>query len=331
MHPLRTLGRTGLKVTRLGLGLAALGRPGYINLSHSDDLPGTEVSAMEQHAHKVLDAAWEAGIRYFDAARSYGRAEEFLGSWLRARGIPPAAVTVGSKWGYTYTANWQIDADQHEVKEHSIEVLNRQWQESQANLDHHLDLYQIHSATLDSGVLTNHAVLARLAEIKLNGTAVGFSASGPNQAQIIEEALSISVDGARLFDEVQVTWNVLEPSTSAVLAQAHRDGVGIIVKEAVANGRLTTSNNDPDFAAQRAVLEQQAQRLDTTLDGLAIAAVLAQPWADVVLSGAARVDHLQSNIAALNVRWDEEAAQALAALAEKPDVYWSRRSDLAWN
>lgn len=331
MQPLRTLGRTGLKVTRLGLGLAALGRPGYINLSHSDDLPDTAVAAMEQHTHRVLDAAWTAGIRYFDAARSYGRGEEFLGSWLRSRGLAPAAVTIGSKWGYTYVADWQIDVETHEVKDHSIGVLNRQWQESQANLDQHLDLYQVHSATLDSGVLSDHAVLARLAEIKLNGTAIGFSTSGPNQAQIIDEALSISVDGARLFDAVQVTWNLLEPSTGATLAQAHNDGVGIIVKEAVANGRLTTSNNDPGFAARRATLQQQAQRLNTTLDALAIAAVLAQPWVDVVLSGAARVDHLQSNIAALNVQWDAEATQALAGLAEKPDDYWSKRSALSWN
>jgi hypothetical protein len=45
--------------------------------------------------------------RYFDAARSYGRAEEFLGGWLAARGIGPQEVVVGSKWGYVYTANWQ--------------------------------------------------------------------------------------------------------------------------------------------------------------------------------------------------------------------------------
>ena len=41
---------------------------------------------MRAHAHAVLDAACDAGVRYFDAARSYGLAEEFLGSWLtRAR------------------------------------------------------------------------------------------------------------------------------------------------------------------------------------------------------------------------------------------------------
>ena len=81
---MRTLGATGLPVSPLGLGLAALGRPGYINLGHDGDVGDTDVDAMERHAHEVLDAAYEGGVRYFDAARSYGRAEAFLASWLEA-------------------------------------------------------------------------------------------------------------------------------------------------------------------------------------------------------------------------------------------------------
>ena len=107
----RLLGTTGLTVTPLGLGLAALGRPGYINLGHAVDLDRDyDVAAMEARAHAVLDTAWNAGVRYFDAARSYGRAEEFLGRWLAARRIPPGAVTIASKWGYVYTAGWQVEA-----------------------------------------------------------------------------------------------------------------------------------------------------------------------------------------------------------------------------
>ena len=66
-------------MTRIGLGLAALGRPGYINLGHQDDLRGNyDVGAMEGHAHKMLELAYQKGIRYFDAARSYGKVEQFL-------------------------------------------------------------------------------------------------------------------------------------------------------------------------------------------------------------------------------------------------------------
>lgn len=329
---LRPLGRSGLRVTPMGLGLAALGRPGYINLSHAQDLDHTyDVEKMEAHTHEVLNAAWDAGIRYFDAARSYGRAEQFLGSWLRKRKFLPGAVTVGSKWGYTYTADWQVEADVHEVKEHSIDVLNRQWGETQENLGHQLDLYQIHSATFSSGVLENNTVLNALAQLKENGTAIGLTLSGANQPAVLARALEIETNGVLLFDTVQATWNLLEPSTGPQLAEAHAAGLGVIVKETLANGRLTPKNDHPRFADEYTLLTQQAERLNTTVDALALAAVLAQPWAGVILSGAATVEHLQSNVKALDVAWDEEAAETLARLAEPPEMYWEKRSNLDWN
>ncbi len=329
---IRTLGSTALAVSHIGLGLTALGRPGYINLGHARDLADNyDVSVMEKHTHQILDAAWLAGICYFDAARSYGRAEDFLGDWLRKRRIEPDAVTVGSKWGYTYTAGWSVDAKVHEVKEHTLAVLRRQWEESRLCLDPYLRLYQIHSATLDSGVFDNRGVLAELAHLKSQGRYVGLSVSGPGQVDALKRAAEIQVDGVRLFDSVQITWNLLETSTAHALQEARADGMGVIVKETLANGRLTNRNNDPKFASKRALLEQQAARLNTSLDALAIAAALAQPWADTVLSGAATVTQFVSNMKALDVQWDEEASTTLAHIAEPPDVYWTARKDLAWN
>ncbi|MCA9961991.1 MAG: aldo/keto reductase [Chloroflexota bacterium] len=326
----RELGKTGLTVTPLGLGLAALGRPGYINLGHATDLEHNyDVAAMEAHTHTVLDAAWAAGIRYFDAARSYGRAEQFLSTWLHSRQIDPAAVTVGSKWGYTYTADWQIEADKHEIKEHSLPVLQRQTGESLALLNGYLKLYQIHSATLDSGVLENKAVIAELSRLKAEqGLKIGLSLSGSAQAETLRRALGVRLfDGSPLFDAVQATWNLLEPSTGPALAEASAEGLGVIIKEAVANGRLTPRNTNPDVA----ILRQAAADRGVTSDALALAAVLAQPWVDIVLSGAAQIEHLHANVKALEITWDETLAEQLAALAEPPHVYWQKRSDLAWN
>jgi aryl-alcohol dehydrogenase-like predicted oxidoreductase len=286
---------------------------------------------MEARAHAVLDAAWAAGVRYFDAARSYGNAERFLSTWLASRGIRPDEVTVGSKWGYSYTAGWKVEAVKHEVKEHSLAVLRRQAAESRELLGTHLDLYQIHSATLDSGVLENAEVLGELARLRRTGLKVGLSLTGPRQAEALRKALEVRVDGERLFDCVQATWNLLEPSAGPPLQSAHDMGVGVIVKEALANGRLTSRNRDAAFAPKRRLLEETAGRLSTTLDGLALAAVLAQPWADVVLSGAATVEHLRSNLGALAVAWDGEAAEALRGLAEPPEAYWTTRGGLAWN
>jgi aryl-alcohol dehydrogenase-like predicted oxidoreductase len=326
------LGSTGLSISRLGLGLAALGRPGYINLGHAADLGHDyDVASMRQRAYAVLDAAWQAGVRYFDAARSYGRAEEFLGEWLRARGLAADAVVVGSKWGYTYTAGWKVEAEIHEVKEHSLAVLRRQWPESQMNLGPYLRLYQVHSATLDSGLWRDMPLLEELARLKEYGVVIGLSLSGPQQAATLLRAMEVQIDGVRLFDCVQATWNLLEPSAGDALEAVHAQGMGVIIKEALANGRLTLRNNEPVFAAKLALLAQEAARLRTSVDALALAAALAQPWADVVLSGAASVAQLQSNVAALAVAWDEQAAHALRGLAGSPTAYWQTRSKLAWN
>ena len=86
---------------KLGLGMAALGRPGYINLGHGEDLPGDRSQqAMQDHATEVMNAAYALGLRYVDCARSYGLSEAFVASWLKRLPEPDAAaVTVGSKWG----------------------------------------------------------------------------------------------------------------------------------------------------------------------------------------------------------------------------------------
>jgi aryl-alcohol dehydrogenase-like predicted oxidoreductase len=317
---MRTLGATGLPVSPLGLGLAALGRPGYINLGHAADVGDTNVEAMERHAHEVLDAAYAGGVRYFDAARSYGRAEAFLASWLRRRGLLRADVTVGSKWGYTYTADWRVDVDEHEVKDLSVSTLRRQLGETRALIGEHLALYQIHSATLDSGVLDDPAVRDELARLREDGVRVGFTATGPRQAATIERALEVGG-----FDAVQATWNLHERSATAALTAAHQAGLGVIVKEALANGRLTARGD----AEERLIAA--ARERATTPDALALAAVLAQPWVDVVLSGAATVDTLRSNLGALDVEWDAQAEEALAPLEEPAEMYWERRSALAWN
>jgi len=315
-----TLGHTSLEVSRVGLGLAALGRPGYINIGHSHDVNGrTDVDAMRANAHVVLDAAYAGGVRYFDAARSYGRAEEFLGSWLAERELSPPAVGVGSKWGYTYTAGWRTDAECNEVKDLSIDTLRRQEEETRQLLGSRLGLYQIHSATLESGVLDDPDVLEELARLRAGGLLIGLTVTGPRQADTIARALEVGG-----FDAVQATWNLLEPSVGPALAAAHSAGLGVIVKEAVANGRLTARGDVPQ-------LTDAAAQMGVSPDALALAAVLAQPWVDVVLSGAATAGMTASNVAALDVAVDPETLERLGGLAEDPDGYWERRSALSWN
>ena len=314
----RRLGGSGLETTAIALGLAALGRPGYLTLGHGEDLEERSVQALAQRSHEVLDAAYAGAVRHFDAARSYGRAEEFLGQWLRARELEPGSVTVSSKWGYTYTADWQVDADPPEVKDLSAATLRRQLVETREQLGDHLSLYQIHSATLSSGVLDDPEVRALLADLRSSGVAIGLSVTGIEQAATILRA--VEVGG---FDSVQATYNLLERSAGEALAAAHEAGMGVIIKEALANGRLTSRGGIKP-------LSKAAARVGASEDALAIAGVLARPWVDAVLSGAATVTQLDSNLRAVDVAWDDALEAELAGLVEPPDQYWETRSALSW-
>ena len=269
----------------------------------------------------MLDAARAAGIGYFDGARSYGRSEEFLASWLRTRGVGSDDVVVGSKWGYIYRADWRTDAEVHEVKLHSLENLDRQYAESLGWLGAHLRLYQIHSATADSGVLEDRAVMSRLAELRDAGVIVGVTVSGPGQAETIRRALTIAPGGTPLFGAVQATWNLLEPSAGQALSEAADAGLAVIVKEAVANGRLSARN--PPIVDRLG-----GPGSDWPVDALAMAAVLRQPWATVVLSGAATERQLASNLRALDVPAD--VVDQLPDLSEPSGQYWATRSGLSW-
>lgn len=329
----RALGDRGLVVSSLGLGLAAVGRPGYITLGRAADLPTERTpDALYRRCAAVLDAARAAGVRYVDVARSYGRAEEFLARWLTERALPPGAITVGSKWGYRYTAAWRVDAAVHEEKELSHARFTAQLAETRALLGDRLALYQIHSATAESGVLQDEPLRRALVEARRRGAfrALGLTLTGATARRTLDAALECRLDGERVFDVVQATFNVLEPSLADGLAAAHAAGLGVIVKEAHANGRLSPANARPADAQLRRRLDALAGAAGVPSDRLALAFVAAEPWADVVLSGAATVEHLRSHAAALDLTLDPGLRSELATLAESPDVYWRTRAALAW-
>ncbi|MER5291925.1 aldo/keto reductase [Streptomyces pharetrae] len=322
--PFARLSSATTPTCHIGLGLAAVGRPGYINLGRDRDLGEDRgVDALRERTHELLDAAYAQGVRYVDAARSYGRSEEFLAGWLAAH--PEIDdIVVGSKWGYTYTAEWTTDAERHEVKDHGVETYERQRAETTALLGDRLDLYQIHSVTPDSPALTDKDLHARLAEAAAQGVTVGFSTSGPAQADAIRAALAVTVEGEPLFRTVQSTYNVLETSAAPALAEAHDAGLTVIVKEGMANGRLAVPHAPRELTAV-------AEETGLGCDAVALAVILRQPWAGVVLSGAATVDQLASNLHAAVVDLDEDQLTRLAALAEDPRAYWERRGQLPWH
>ena len=310
----------------MGLGLAALGRPAYVTGGRAGDLGvDRSVEALRARTHELLDLAVAHGVRYLDAARSYGLAEEFLSTWLAGR-RSRSDLVVASKWGYTYVGDWRADAEVHEVKDHSLASFVRQSAESTGLLGDHLTLYSIHSVTPQSPALADRALLEQLSRwSREHGVRIGLSTSGPQQGEVVRAALRVHVDGQQLFSAVQATWNVLEPSAGPALQQAHDAGLLVVVKEGVANGRLA---GDEAPAPVRAA----AADAGTTTDALSLAVALAQPWSPLVLSGAVTASQLLSNLAARSVPAQTAlaAADALGALREQPHAYWDRRSARPW-
>jgi aryl-alcohol dehydrogenase-like predicted oxidoreductase len=314
---------------RLGLGLAALGRPAYITAGRATDLGGRRtVADLRARTAAVLDASYEAGVRYVDAARSYGRAEEFLAGWLAAR--PDVDdVVVGSKWGYRYVGEWRRDAEVHEVKDHSPSAFAAQYEQTSALLGERLNVYHVHSATLETGVLDDAPLHRALADLRSRGVRIGVSTSGPRQADTVRRALAIAVDGEPLFTSIQSTWNVLEPSAGPALAEAAAAGARVIVKEAVANGRLAPGGGDGTPGPRR--VAALAAELGLGVDQLATAAALAQSWAWRVLSGAVSPDQLHSNVRATSVTLPADVLAELETLAEHPGDYWAARARRSWS
>jgi aryl-alcohol dehydrogenase-like predicted oxidoreductase len=317
-----TLGRDGPQVTRIGLGLAATGRPAYITTHREADF-GDDRSedALRTRTWQLLDAAYAAGVRYVDVARSYGSAESFLSEWFATRGDVRDLV-VGSKWGYTYVGGWDMAAPVQEVKDLSLATFEWQYGETVALLGERLRLYQVHSLTVESGALEDRALLAALARRRTDGLLLGITTTGPRQGDTVRRALEVRVDGVQLFSSVQATWNLLEPSAGAALSDASDAGWAVLVKEAVANGRLASGG---DAAAVGTRLGEAAAAAGVEPDALALAAVLTRPWATVVLSGAATLDQLLSNLRAAHV-----VVGGLPELAEPAEQYWAERSARRW-
>ena len=318
-----------MRAAKIGLGMAALGRPDYINIRATKEIDKS-LEAFKSNALEVLDVAFELGIRSFDVAPSYGLGEQFLLEWNKSR--QHKDVKLSTKWGYTYVANWEIGfKGKHEIKEHSLVKLNEQWEVSKA-LQPNLDIYQIHSATLDSGVLNNTEVLKRLHQLKLAyGLKIGLTSSGTEQVNIIETANDITFDGVDLFDSYQLTFNAFEQSCYSVVKYLQASDKTIIVKEALANGRVFRSSNFPEYQSFYDYTEQLSKKYEVGVDAIALRFVMDKLNPTVVLSGASNSQQLKENLKALEFQLTSNEIETLKAFSVSPNDYWQERNNLHWN
>jgi len=313
---------------KIGLGTAAIGRPQYINIRQNSDAE-ISLEAFRENGIKMLDAAYSQGVRYFDTAPGYGLAEGLLIDWIKDK--DDDSIEIATKWGYTYIANFDPNASQHEVKEHSLKKLNEQWKQSQKLLPF-LSTYQIHSATLDTGVLENDEILHRLLELKnKHSVLIGLTTTGANQIEVIKKALDVGVEATQIFDVFQVTYNIFDQSLANIVEQLSNQKKRIVIKEALANGRIFPNDNYPNYSEAYKTLMELSEKYEVGLDAIALRFCLDSIPTFKVLSGAANEQHLTDNLQVSKFKLEENDILALNELSVTPEQYWSERKKLGWN
>lgn len=316
------------KILPIGLGTAAIGRPQYINL-RQEKVDKFSLDTFRKKGIEVLNAAYDHGIRYFDTAPGYGMAEQMLIDWVEEK--DDASIEIATKWGYTYTANFDPNAVIHEVKDHSLTKLNEQWEQSK-KLFPFLTTYQVHSATFESGILESTDVLDRLHALKETcGIRTGITTTGINQAEVLKKAMDISIGDQPLFETFQITYNVLDQSLFNVVEELEQQNKRVIIKEALANGRLFPNAKYPEYAKLYRTLKMMAKKYGVGVDAIALRFCMDSITPFMVLSGASRSQHLVDNLKGLDFTLETFDLETLKAFKISPEKYWGERKKLSWN
>ena len=312
----------------LGLGTAAFGRPLYINIKPSKESYTSEDSFMAKGI-EILDRAYDLGIRSFDTSPGYGLAEKMLATWAHQKSNKD--IEILTKWGYTYVANFDKNASVHEIKEHTLEKLNEQWEISKFLLPY-LKAYQIHSATLETGVLNNETILHRLAELKYeHNLTIGITTTGANQKEVLEKAMGIEIDGLELFSLFQVTYNIFDQSISSLVNIISKNDKKIIIKEAMANGRVFPNKLYSNYRDTYKYLILLAKKYNVGVDAIALRFCAETVPAYRILSGANSVSHLSDNLKMNRFKLTEEEISFFKERPVNPSNYWNERKELKWN
>jgi aryl-alcohol dehydrogenase-like predicted oxidoreductase len=272
----RSLGRTGLKVSEIGLGTVELGLDYGIAEARAPLKPSKDDAA------RVLNQALDSGINFIDTARVYGVSEEIIGWALNSRRkeyILASKVTGGAD---------AIGAD-GTPRAHVTSSVQQSLQALRTDV---IDLMQIHSVSasdLRRGELTDI-----LQEFQKAGSIRFLGATTYGE----EAALAALEDGR--FDCIQVAYNVLDREPEArVLPLAQSKNVAAVVRSVLLKGALTHRYHylPSGLEELKSVVEKLlaiAATESETLPEIAYRFVLAQPAVSTALVGTSSVDELKA-------------------------------------
>jgi aryl-alcohol dehydrogenase-like predicted oxidoreductase len=315
----RQLGRTGLELSRIGLGCGNFG-----GIGSAPELFGQGES--EEEAFALMDAACAAGITFFDTAASYGggRSESWIGRWRSERAAP---VLLSSK------VYWSVSGDPDDFGL-SRERILRELEGSLERLGvDRLDLYLTHEPDPETPI---EETLRALDELVRSGKVRAIGASNLDAEQL-EEALETSERlGLARFDWVQNEFNLLQQEAGGVLPVCQREGLGFTPFSPLGGGWLTGKYRSGERypAGSRMTLrpepyeelatEETFRALDAFAGAaaergvepaaLAIAWVLSDPQVTAVVVGPRRPEHLEPALAALELRLEPAERDELAEL-----------------
>lgn len=307
----RALGKTGINVSRIGLGCGGFGgvgsAPAFFGKGES-----------EEQARALMDAAWEMGITLFDTADAYGggRSESAIGGWLRAKGS-----AVRERVVVTTKVFHSVVGDAHARGLRRDRIL-RQIDGSLARLGlDRVDLYMIHEPDPDTPI---EETLGALDSLVKNGKVGAFGACNVDGRQL-EQALQVSAERSfARFGWVQNSFSLLDRAAETdVLPVCAREGLGFTPFSPLAGGWLTGKyvpaapppagsrmdlrpesyrrfENAPTFEAIDRFREA-ARRFGVDAAALAIAWLLGHPQVDAIIVGPRRPEHLAAVRSALEL------------------------------
>lgn len=331
----RTLARTALALPRFGVGTAPIGNPG-------GDV--SEVAAQE-----TLQAAWQAGVRYFDTAPFYGHtlAEHRLGQFLRQQARHE--FTISTKIGRCYrrpadAKAWAASPNAQRWKgrlpfeptfDYTYAGVMRSFEDSLQRLGlPNVDVLVIHDIDTghhfdDDGVeraldqLTHEGGFKAMCELKANGDVLSIGAGINRLGMIPRFVQRLELD----FFLVAMPYTLL---SQAVLAEefplVESEGASVIIGSVFASGILATgpvAGATYDYAAadndivQRVAAQQEVcERHGVELPAAALQFPLAHPCVAAIIPGAVSAAEVTQNISRLGASipadfWAELKAEGL--------------------
>ncbi len=275
--PTSTLGRTGLKVTRLGYGA--------MEVRGSRIWGGRPVT--EDQAKSILNTVLDAGINFVDTANDYGRSEEFIGKFLSGR---RQEFYLATKGGCTVVRKDEQTDDTPHVW--TRDNLFRGLHESLARLKtEYVDIVQLHNPTVEQ--LEQGDLVAALQDMQRQGKAryIGISTTLPYLPTYLQRGV---------FDTFQIPYSALERDHEEWITRAAEANIGTIVRGGVARGEPGAGLGNADrWDKWEAAGLDELREAGESRTAFLLRYTWSHPHVDTIIAGTLQPEHLKENIRAV--------------------------------